>query len=160
MKSCLLAHNSNRTWHLSSKVYSTLGSYFTRSNSVLPPQDLRSELDSHEENLSALREACPILVAHCSPSDKLLVQNELAQISKQWDEFEKAWKRREVELEEVEDTSKQYNNTYELLLAWLTDMEQKLAEQPAVGTELDVVKEQLQQQKVRHTTKLRLLLSW
>lgn len=106
------------------------------------------------ECLSSLREANPILITHCSPSEKLLVQNELAQISQQWDDIEKTWKKRDVELEEVEATSKQYNAVYEPLMTWLTDMEQQLAEEPAVGTELDVVKEQLKKQKVRMVDEL------
>ena len=115
-------------------------------------QELHTELEAHEECLRSLREATPILVAHCSPSEKLLVENELAQVSQQWDEIQKTWKKRDVALQEVEQTAKQYSDLHEPLVAWLTDMEHKLGQEPAVGTELDVVKEQLQQQKVRSTT--------
>lgn len=89
-----------------------------------------------------------MLVAHCSSSDKLLVQTELAQISKQWTDIEKSWKKREAEMEDVKETATQYHGTHDSLLAALTDLEQRLAEQPPVGTELDVVKDQLVEQKV------------
>ena len=95
-----------------------------------------------------LCEASPVLVAHCSPSDKLLVQSELSKVSKQWADIEKTWNKREAEMEDVKETATQYHNTHDPLLAKLTDLEQRLAEQPPVGTELDVVKEQLKEQKV------------
>ena len=49
---------------------------------------------------------------------------------------------------DVKETATQYHNTHDPLLAKLTDLEQRLAEQPPVGTELDIVKEQLEEQKV------------
>ena len=49
---------------------------------------------------------------------------------------------------EIKETATQYHNTHDPLLAKLTNLEQRLAEQPPVGTELDIVKEQLKEQKV------------
>lgn len=98
--------------------------------------------------MNVLCEASPVLVAHCSPSDKQLVQTELAQISKQWEDIEKTWKKREADMEDVKETATQYHHTHDSLLAALTDLEHRLAEQPPVGTELEVVKEQLKEQKV------------
>ena len=98
--------------------------------------------------MNVLCEASPVLVAHCSPTDKLLVQTELAQISQQWADIEKTWKKRESEMNDVKETATQYHSTHDSLLAALTDLEQRLAEQPPVGTELDIVKEQLKEQKV------------
>lgn len=91
-----------------------------------------------------------MLVAHCSPGDKLLVQTELAHIRMQWADIEKSWKKRQSEMEGVKETSTKYHNTHDSLLAALTDLEQRLAEQPPVGTELDIVKEQLKEQKVNN----------
>ena len=98
--------------------------------------------------MSVLCEASPVLVANCSSSDKQLVQAELAGVTSQWAAIEKAWNKREAEMVDVKETSTQYHNTHDPLLAKLTDLEQRLAEQPPVGTELDIVKEQLQEQKV------------
>ena len=113
-------------------------------------QELRSELDAHSDAVNVLCEASPVLVAHCSPSDKLLVQTELAHIRMQWADIEKSWKKRQSEMEGVKETSTKYHNTHDSLLAALTDLEQRLAEQPPVGTELDIVKEQLKEQKVNN----------
>ena len=87
-------------------------------------------------------------MAHCSSSDKLLVQTELQRVSKQWADIEKSWKKRETEMCDVKETASHYHKTHDSLLAALTDLEQKLAEQPPVGTELDIVKDQLYEQKV------------
>ena len=95
-----------------------------------------------------LCEASPVLVANCSSSDKQLVQTELAGVTSQWADIEKTWNKREAEMGEVKETATQYHNIHDPLLAKLTDLEQRLAEQPPVGTELDIVKEQLQEQKV------------
>lgn len=53
-------------------------------------------------------------------------------------------------MEGVKKTSTKYHNTHDSLLAALTDLEQRLGEQPPVGTELDIVKEQLKEQKVNN----------
>ena len=98
--------------------------------------------------MNVLCEASPVLVAHCSSSDKQLVQTELAGITSQWADIEKTWNKREAEMGDVKETATQYHNTHDPLLAKLTDLEQRLAEQPPVGTELDIVKEQLEEQKV------------
>ena len=111
-------------------------------------QELRSELDAHSEAVNVLCEASPVLVANCSSSDKLLVQTELAGVTSQWADIEKAWNKREAEMGDVKETATQYHNTHDPLLAKLTDLEQRLIDQPPVGTELDIVKEQLQEQKV------------
>ena len=95
-----------------------------------------------------LCEISPVLVAHCSPGDKMLVQTELSKVTKQWADIEKTWNKREADMAEVKETATQYHNTHDPLLAKLTNLEQRLAEQPPVGTELDIVKEQLKEQKV------------
>lgn len=105
-------------------------------------------MDAHSEAVNVLCEASPILVAHCSPSDKQLVQTELAQITSQWADIEKTWNKREADMKDVKETATQYHNTHDPLLAKLTELEQRLADQSPVGTELDIVKEQLQEQKV------------
>jgi len=98
--------------------------------------------------VNVLCEASPVLVAHCSSSDKQLVQTELAGVTSQWADIEKTWNKREAEMGDVKETATQYHNTHDPLLTKLTDLEQRLAEQPPVGTDLDIVKEQLQEQKV------------
>ena len=95
-----------------------------------------------------LCDASPILVAHCSSSDKQLVQTELAQITSQWADIDKTWNKRKTDMEDVKETATQYHNTHDPLLAKLTELEQRLTEQPPVGTELDIVKDQLDEQKV------------
>lgn len=95
-----------------------------------------------------LCEASPVLVAYCSSSDKQLVQKELAGVTSQWADIEKTWNKRDAEMGDVKETATQYHNIHDPLLAKLTDLEQRLTEQPPVGTELDIVKEQLQEQKV------------
>ena len=78
----------------------------------------------------------------------MLVQTELSKVTKQWADIEKTWNKREADMTEVKETATQYHNTHDPLLAKLTNLEQRLAEQPPVGTELDIVKEQLKEQKV------------
>ena len=105
-------------------------------------------MDGHSACVNVLCEASPVLISHCSPSDKLLVQTELSRISKQWADIEKTWKKREADLEEIKATAKQYHMSHDSLLESLSELEEKLAEQPPVGTELKIVKEQLQEHKV------------
>lgn len=78
----------------------------------------------------------------------MLVQTELSKVTKQWADIEKTWNKREADMTEVKETATQYHNTHDPLLAKLTNLEERLAEQPPVGTELDIVKEQLKEQKV------------
>ena len=51
-------------------------------------------------------------------------------------------------MDDVKGTATQYHNTHDALLARLTDLEQRLAKKPPVGTELEVVIKQLKEQKV------------
>lgn len=115
-------------------------------------------MDAHSEAVNLLCEASPVLVAHCSSSDKLLVQTELSDVSKQWADIEKTWKKRETEMDDVKGTATQYHNTHDALLARLTDLEQRLAKKPPVGTELEVVIKQLKEQKVCVSLKWHLVL--
>ena len=65
----------------------------------------------------------------------MLVQTELSKVTKQWADIEKTWNKREADMAEVKETATQYHNTHDPLLAKLTNLEQRLAEQPPVGTE-------------------------
>lgn len=59
-----------------------------------------------------------------------------------------SWKKRKIDLDEVQVTAEQFHASYDAMIEWLDKMEQRLSEQPPVGTELDVVKEQLKVHKV------------
>ena len=61
-------------------------------------------------------------------------------------------------MDDVKGTATQYHNTHDALLARLTDLEQRLAKKPPVGTELDVVIKQLKEQKVCISLKWHLVL--
>jgi len=111
-------------------------------------QELRKELDAHGALVSSLCEASPVLVEHCSPSDRVSVQSELNHVTEQWEEISAAWKKRKVDLDEVQVTTEQFHKAFDALVDWLNHMEQKLADQPPVGTELEEVKEQLNVHKV------------
>ena len=76
------------------------------------------------------------------------MQSTLTEVTDIWESVEATWKKRQTELEEVHEISIQFHTSYDALVLWLTDMEQKLDELPPVGTELDTVKEQLHQEKV------------
>lgn len=89
-----------------------------------------------------------MLVEHCSPSDRILVQNELNHVTEQWEAISATWKKRKVDLDEVQVTAEQFHKAFDALVDWLDVMEKKLADQPPVGSELEVVKEQLKIHKV------------
>ena len=61
-------------------------------------------------------------------------------------------------MDDVKGTATQYHNTHDALLARLTDLEQRLANKPPVGTELEVVIKQLKEQKVCVSLKWHLVL--
>jgi hypothetical protein len=89
-----------------------------------------------------------VLVHSCSPSDRVLVQNELNQVTEQWNTLSLAWKKRKIDLDEVQVTAEEFHASYDAMLEWLDTMEQKLSNEPQVGTELEVVKDQLKVHKV------------
>ena len=108
---------------------------------------LRDELDSNEEVINTLCQVSPILVASASQADKLDVHKQLSEVTDQWDALENDWSKRKSELSNVYDVSVQYKDGLEALEHWLSAAEEDMARKAEVGTDVVVVKKQLNENR-------------
>ena len=108
---------------------------------------LRDELDSNEEVINTLCQVSPILVAKASQADKLDVHKKLSDVTDKWDSLESTWSKRKTELENAHDVSVQYHNDLKAIQEWLTNAERDLDTKSPVGTEVGVVKRQLNESR-------------
>ena len=104
---------------------------------------LRDELDSNEETINTLCQVSPVLVAGASQADKLDVHKQLSEVTDQWDTLENTWSKRKSELANVHVLSVQYRDGLGALQKWLSNAESEMDSKSAVGTEVSVVKKQL-----------------
>ena len=108
---------------------------------------LRDELDSNEEVINTLCQVSPILVANASQPDKLNVHKQLSEVTDQWDNLESVWSKRKAELGNVHDLSVQYRDGLGALQQWLSNAEEDIEQKKEIGTEVNVVKEQLNENR-------------
>lgn len=111
-------------------------------------QTIRKELDTNEDIINILCQASPVLVGNASQDDKIDVHKQLADITEQWDAIENNWSKRRSDLEQTHELAVQYRSELEDIEKWLKDEESKLANMPAVGTKVGIVKKQLIQMRV------------
>ena len=104
---------------------------------------LRDELDSNEEVINTLCQVSPILVASASQGDKLDVHKQLSEVTEQWDTLENMWSKRKSELANIHGLSVQYKEGLDSLQQWLSNAEEEMKGKAEVGTEVSIVKKQL-----------------
>ena len=108
---------------------------------------LRDELDSNEEVINTLCQVSPVLVASASQTDKLDVHKQLSEVTEQWDALENTWSKRKSELANIHILSVQYREGLDTLQTWLTNAEEEMKSKSEIGTEVSVVKKQLDENR-------------
>ncbi|OWK13388.1 hypothetical protein Celaphus_00014184 [Cervus elaphus hippelaphus] len=87
------------------------------------------------------------LIAACGEPDKPIVKKSIDELNSAWDSLNKAWKDRVDRLEEAMQTAVQYQDGLQALFDWVDIAGGKLASMSPIGTDLETVKQQIEELK-------------
>ncbi|XP_043919283.1 dystonin isoform X2 [Protopterus annectens] len=110
-------------------------------------ESIREEIDGLEEELDAVKNLGVELIAACGEPDKPLVKKSIDELNSLWDGVNKAWNERMEKLAEAMQGAVQYQDGLQAMFDWMDIAECKLASMPPVGTDLETVKQQIEELK-------------
>nr|XP_033809536.1 microtubule-actin cross-linking factor 1 isoform X12 [Geotrypetes seraphini] len=110
-------------------------------------ETIKEEADGLHEELEYIRILGTDLIFACGEMEKPEVKKSLDEMNNAWENLSKTWTERLEKLEEAMLSSVQYQDTLQAMFDWLDNAVIKLCDMPAVGTDLNTVKEQLNEMK-------------
>ncbi|XP_021114851.1 dystonin [Heterocephalus glaber] len=108
---------------------------------------IREEIDGLQEELDMVINLGSELIAACGEPDKPIVKKSMDELNSAWDSLNKAWKDRIDRLEEAMQTAVQYQDGLQAIFDWVDIAGGKLASMSPVGTDLETVKQQMEELK-------------
>ncbi|XP_072836449.2 microtubule-actin cross-linking factor 1 isoform X14 [Pogona vitticeps] len=110
-------------------------------------ETIKEETDSLHEELEFIRILGTDLIFACGETEKPEVKKSIDEMNSAWENLNKTWKERLEKLEEAMQSAVQYQDTLQAMFDWLDNTVIKLCNMPPVGTDLNTVKEQLNEMK-------------
>ncbi|XP_053123970.1 microtubule-actin cross-linking factor 1 isoform X18 [Hemicordylus capensis] len=110
-------------------------------------ETIKEETDSLHEELEFIRILGADLIFACGETEKPEVKKSIDEMNSAWENLNKTWKERLERLEEAMQSAVQYQDTLQAMFDWLDNTVIKLCNMPPVGTDLNTVKEQLNEMK-------------
>ncbi|XP_061453828.1 microtubule-actin cross-linking factor 1 isoform X18 [Rhineura floridana] len=110
-------------------------------------ETIKEETDSLHEELEFIRILGTDLIFACGETEKPEVKKSIDEMNSAWENLNKTWKDRLEQLEEAMQSAVQYQDTLQAMFDWLDNTVIKLCNMPPVGTDLNTVKEQLNEMK-------------
>ncbi|XP_042296316.1 microtubule-actin cross-linking factor 1 isoform X3 [Sceloporus undulatus] len=110
-------------------------------------ETIKEETDSLHEELEFIRILGTDLIFACGETEKPEVKKSIDEMNSAWENLNKTWKERLERLEEAMQSAVQYQDTLQAMFDWLDNTVIKLCNMPPVGTDLNTVKEQLNEMK-------------
>ncbi|XP_063112978.1 dystonin isoform X25 [Cavia porcellus] len=108
---------------------------------------IKEEIDGLQEELDAVINLGSELIAACGEPDKPIVKKSIDELNSAWDSLNKAWKDRIDQLEEAMQTAVQYQDGLQAVFDWVDIADGKLASMSPIGTDLETVKQQIEELK-------------
>ncbi|XP_023556891.1 dystonin isoform X6 [Octodon degus] len=108
---------------------------------------IREEIDGLQEELDMVVNLGSELIAACGEPDKPIVKKSIDELNSAWDSLNKAWKDRTDRLEEAMQTAVQYQDGLQAVFDWMDIAGGKLASMSPIGTDLETVKQQIEELK-------------
>ncbi|XP_060045986.1 LOW QUALITY PROTEIN: dystonin [Erinaceus europaeus] len=108
---------------------------------------IREEIDGLQEELDIVVNLGSELIAACGEPDKPIVKKSIDELNSAWDSLNKAWKYRVDKLEEAMQAAVQYQDGLQAIFDWVDIAGGKLASMSPVGTDLETVKQQIEELK-------------
>ncbi|XP_060225826.1 dystonin isoform X15 [Meriones unguiculatus] len=108
---------------------------------------IREEIDGLQEELDMVISLGSELIAACGEPDKPIVKKSIDELNSAWDSLNKAWKDRVDKLEEAMQAAVQYQDGLQAVFDWVDISGNKLASMSPIGTDLETVKQQIEELK-------------
>ncbi|XP_014443533.1 dystonin [Tupaia chinensis] len=108
---------------------------------------IREEIDGLQEELDVVINLGSELIAACGEPDKPIVKKSIDELNSAWDSLNKAWKDRVDNLEEAMQAAVQYQDGLQAIFDWVDITGSKLASMSPIGTDLETVKQQIEELK-------------
>ncbi|XP_059034292.1 dystonin isoform X13 [Mustela lutreola] len=108
---------------------------------------IKEEIDGLQEELDIVINLGSELIAACGEPDKPIVKKSIDELYSAWDSLNKAWKDRVDKLEEAMQTAVQYQDGLQAVFDWVDIAGGKLASMSPIGTDLETVKQQIEELK-------------
>ncbi|XP_043387923.1 microtubule-actin cross-linking factor 1 isoform X22 [Chelonia mydas] len=110
-------------------------------------ETIKEETDGVHEELEFIRVLGAELIMACGETEKPEVKKSIDEMNNAWENLSKTWKERLEKLEDAMQSAVQYQDTLQAMFDWLDNTVIKLCNMPPVGTDLNTVKEQLDEMK-------------
>ncbi|XP_051853144.1 dystonin isoform X1 [Antechinus flavipes] len=108
---------------------------------------IREEIDGLQEELDMVVNLGSELIAACGEPDKPIVNKSIDELNSAWDSLNKAWKERVDRLDDAMQTAVQYQDGLQAIFDWVDIAGGKLASMSPIGTDLETVKQQIDELK-------------
>uniref|UniRef100_G1QRQ1 Dystonin n=1 Tax=Nomascus leucogenys TaxID=61853 RepID=G1QRQ1_NOMLE len=108
---------------------------------------VREEIDGLQEELDIVINLGSELIAACGEPDKPIVKKSIDELNSAWDSLNKAWRDRIDKLEEAMQAAVQYQDGLQAVFDWVDIAGGKLASMSPIGTDLETVKQQIEELK-------------
>ncbi|XP_013908366.1 PREDICTED: microtubule-actin cross-linking factor 1-like isoform X2 [Thamnophis sirtalis] len=110
-------------------------------------ETIKEETDGLHEELEFIRILGADLIFACGEMEKPEVKKSIDELNGAWEHLNRTWKERLEKLEEAMQNAVQYQDNLQAMFDWLDNTVIKLCNMSPVGTDLNTVKEQLNEMK-------------
>ncbi|XP_053310588.1 microtubule-actin cross-linking factor 1 [Spea bombifrons] len=108
---------------------------------------IKEETDGLHEELEFIRILGADLIFACGETEKPEVKKSIDEMNNAWENLKKTWSERLEKLRDAMADSVQYQDTLQAMFDWLDNAVIKLCDMPPVGTDINTVKEQINEMK-------------
>ncbi|XP_072533688.1 dystonin isoform X14 [Salminus brasiliensis] len=110
-------------------------------------ESYREEIDGLQEELNVVQNLGTELMTACGEPDKPVIKKSLDEVNVAWETLNKTWKERVERLEEAMQAAVQFQDGLQGMFDWVDILESKLDSMSPVGTDLETVKQQIEELK-------------
>eukprot|EP00063_Salmo_salar_P094924 XP_014069759.1 PREDICTED: dystonin-like isoform X24 [Salmo salar] len=110
-------------------------------------ESFKEEIDGLQEELDVVRNLGAELMAACGEPDKPVIKKSIDEVNSAWETLNKALKERVDRLDEAMQAAMQFQDGLQGMFDWVDIVEHKLDSMSPVGTDLDTVKQQIEELK-------------
>ncbi|KAI5611574.1 dystonin [Silurus asotus] len=108
----------------------------------------REEIDGLQDELNVVQNLGAELMTACGEPDKPVIKKSIDEVNTAWETLNKTWKERVDRLEEAMQAAVQFQDCLQGMFDWVDILEGKLDSMSPVGTDLETVKQQIEELKV------------
>ncbi|XP_041438126.1 microtubule-actin cross-linking factor 1 isoform X6 [Xenopus laevis] len=108
---------------------------------------IKEETDGLHEELEFIRILGADLIFACGETEKPEVKKSIDEMNTAWENLKRTWTERLEKLRDAMSNAVQYQDTLQAMFDWLDNAVIKLCDMHPVGTELNTVKEQIEEMK-------------